>query len=100
MASKKYSYWMVVAKETNMGDVEVWHSDYEDCVDFYNGNDGMINGAHLEIVPDLEMEELMKSCSSSDYEIEDMMETIITSEEVIHMDDEYDFSFLEELPLN
>jgi hypothetical protein len=60
----------------------------------------MINGAHLEIVPDLEMEELMKSCSSSDYEIEDMMETIITSEEVIHMDDEYDFSFLEELPLN
>lgn len=54
-----YDYWMVIAKNTNMGDVEVWHGDFEDCEEFCYANGGMLNGAELELVPDMHMNELL-----------------------------------------
>ena len=82
MMTNKIEYWMVIAKETTMGDVEVWHGDYEDCMEFYCANDGVLNGARLDVVVDEFMESITKPRL---YGFD-------------HIYDDYDDGDLEELP--
>jgi hypothetical protein len=100
---------MVIAKNTDMGDVEVWNGDYEDCVEFFDANDGMLNGAFLEIVPDAELEAIIREgeaiSKSWENTIKECEVLIEECEELLKRASTpfvygYDDDDLEELPFN